>query len=48
MLGNPECEAKPDPGVCKAYVPSYYYDPATKDCRFFVYGGNNCQIYNTL
>lgn len=28
-----------DPGLCEAYIPSWYYDPQTKSCKAFVYGG---------
>ncbi|XP_041351682.1 kunitz-type serine protease inhibitor-like [Gigantopelta aegis] len=33
------CLAKPDPGQCLGYIPSYYWDPALRRCEQFVYGG---------
>ncbi|XP_035221981.1 tissue factor pathway inhibitor-like [Stegodyphus dumicola] len=35
------CHDKPDPGMCLAYVPSWYYDKETGTCQKFIYGG--CQ-----
>lgn len=37
---NP-CSLKPDPGPCKASIPKYFFDPITKTCRKFIWGG--CQ-----
>ncbi|XP_064462201.1 BPTI/Kunitz domain-containing protein-like [Ornithodoros turicata] len=33
------CYLKPDKGPCKGYVPRSYYDPETKSCKRFIYGG---------
>jgi hypothetical protein len=33
------CYQLPDPGRCKAYMPSYYYDSISGKCKEFIYGG---------
>ncbi|KAM7302406.1 putative Kunitz domain-containing protein [Ixodes scapularis] len=33
------CTLPPESGHCRAYVPSWYYDPFTHSCKVFVYGG---------
>jgi len=33
------CILKPDPGYCKAYVPSFYFDQKEKKCKEFIWGG---------
>ncbi|XP_042217502.1 kunitz-type serine protease inhibitor 6-like isoform X2 [Homarus americanus] len=35
------CYDSPDPGPCRAFIPSYFYNPKTNICDCFVYGG--CQ-----
>ncbi|GFY60856.1 kunitz-type U19-barytoxin-Tl1a [Trichonephila inaurata madagascariensis] len=35
------CEDKPDSGMCRAYMPMFFYDTETQTCRKFIYGG--CQ-----
>ncbi|XP_064464808.1 papilin-like isoform X16 [Ornithodoros turicata] len=35
------CHLKPDRGPCPGYLPRFYYDPASKSCNQFNYGG--CQ-----
>ena len=34
-----QCELEPDPGMCKAYFPKYYFDQETQTCQEFIYGG---------
>ncbi|XP_022256441.1 kunitz-type serine protease inhibitor A-like [Limulus polyphemus] len=34
-----DCKSQPDTGPCKAYIPSYYYDPDSCQCKRFIYGG---------
>ena len=34
-----QCELEPDPGLCKAYFPKYYFDDETLACQEFIYGG---------
>ncbi len=34
-----QCELEPDPGLCKAYFPKYYFDDETQTCQEFIYGG---------
>ena len=34
-----QCELEPDPGMCKAYFPKYYFDKETNSCEEFIYGG---------
>nr|UMW88283.1 Kunitz-type peptide [Vipera transcaucasiana] len=33
------CYLPADPGRCLAYMPSFYYDSASKKCKKFIYGG---------
>jgi hypothetical protein len=33
------CDLEPNPGPCKAYIIKYYYDPDSKSCKEFVWGG---------
>ncbi|GFW45650.1 kunitz-type serine protease inhibitor A [Trichonephila clavipes] len=33
------CDGKPEPGRCRAYFPSYYYDQKSGSCKEFIYGG---------
>ena len=33
------CNLKPDKGPCKAYMPYWYYDYTTGECKIFYYGG---------
>jgi hypothetical protein len=35
----PACSAAPESGHCLAYMPRFYFDPASKTCKDFVYGG---------
>ncbi|XP_066974380.1 uncharacterized protein [Macrobrachium rosenbergii] len=37
----PLCLEKPDPGLCRAYMPRWYYNASNETCRKFAYGG--CQ-----
>ena len=34
-----QCEVDPDPGLCKAYFPKYYFDKETLACQEFIHGG---------
>lgn len=34
-----KCEQTPDPGMCKAYFPKYYYDKKEGKCKEFIWGG---------
>ena len=34
-----QCEVDPDPGLCKAYFPKYYFDKETQACQEFIHGG---------
>jgi hypothetical protein len=38
-LISSRCELTPDAGTCKAYIPRYYFDPVTKKCTEFIWGG---------
>ena len=33
------CYLPPDPGPCQAFIPRFYFDPTTGDCRQFIWGG---------
>ncbi len=33
------CTLPAESGMCDAYIPSFYFDPATGSCKSFVYGG---------
>lgn len=33
------CQVTPDPGPCKAQIEKFFFDPATKKCASFNYGG---------
>ncbi|XP_067122223.1 papilin-like [Centruroides vittatus] len=33
------CHLKPEPGMCLAYMPRYYYNAKTRKCEKFIYGG---------
>ncbi|MGB1104421.1 MAG: BPTI/Kunitz domain-containing protein [Crocinitomicaceae bacterium] len=35
----PACELEPDSGPCEAYIPKYYYDSASGECKEFIWGG---------
>ncbi|KAA9338374.1 proteinase inhibitor I4 serpin [Hymenobacter busanensis] len=34
-----KCSLQPDPGVCNAYMPRYYYDTGDGRCKEFIWGG---------
>lgn len=44
------CTAFPDPGMCNAYLPSWYHEASTGICRPFAYGGcgGNANRYASL
>lgn len=33
------CNLEPDPGVCEAYIPKYYFDKEENKCKEFIWGG---------
>ena len=33
------CSLPKQSGLCKAYIPRYYYDTKTRKCTKFIYGG---------
>lgn len=35
----PACSLEPDPGLCKAAFPKYYYDQEEGKCKEFTWGG---------
>ncbi|XP_063840156.1 axotactin-like isoform X3 [Scylla paramamosain] len=43
------CSQPPDPGVCRGYFPMFYFDPVTRTCLQFVYGGcrGNSNAFHT-
>jgi hypothetical protein len=43
------CDLVPDPGLCKAYFPKYYFDKTEGKCKEFIWGGCNGVVpFNTL
>lgn len=39
METDETCKLKPDPGICKAYMPRYYFDESEDTCKEFIWGG---------
>mmetsp|Transcript_1152 Transcript_1152/g.3394 ORF Transcript_1152/g.3394 Transcript_1152/m.3394 type:complete len:143 (-) Transcript_1152:239-667(-) len=35
----PMCELPPETGMCRAFFQRWYFDPASRSCSMFVYGG---------
>jgi hypothetical protein len=33
------CNLPQDAGMCRGYIPRFYYDPSTDQCKQFIYGG---------
>ncbi|OON16314.1 Kunitz/Bovine pancreatic trypsin inhibitor domain protein [Opisthorchis viverrini] len=33
------CLDEPSPGMCSAYIESYFYNASAKECQTFIYGG---------
>ncbi|XP_013385339.1 kunitz-type serine protease inhibitor Bt-KTI isoform X2 [Lingula anatina] len=46
----PICELPAVPGLCKAYMPSYFFNSKTGQCETFIYGGcgGNANRFKTL
>ena len=43
------CDLVPDPGLCKAYFPKYYFDKTESKCKEFIWGGWNGVVpFNTM
>jgi len=38
------CELEPDPGLCKAHFPKYYFDKEEQKCKEFIWGGCNGSV----
>lgn len=34
-----DCHLEPDPGICLAYFPKYYFNRETGHCEEFIWGG---------
>nr|B6RLX2.1 RecName: Full=Kunitz-type serine protease inhibitor TCI; AltName: Full=Trypsin and chymotrypsin bi-functional serine protease inhibitor; Short=OH-TCI; Flags: Precursor [Ophiophagus hannah]ABY74980.1 trypsin and chymotrypsim bi-functional serine protease inhibitor [Ophiophagus hannah] len=50
-LGRPKfCELPAVSGFCKAYIPSFYYNPDASACQKFIYGGcgGNANKFKTI
>lgn len=35
----PNCTMAPEPGLCQAAIPKFYYDSKSGTCKQFVWGG---------
>lgn len=43
------CDLVPDPGLCKAYIPKFYFDKTDKKCKEFIWGGCGGVVpFNTM
>ena len=38
-ISDAGCTQLPDPGPCRAYFPSWYFDVRSGSCQQFIYGG---------
>lgn len=38
-IKSDRCNLEPDPGLCEAYIPKYFYDNNDKTCKEFIWGG---------
>ena len=49
-LDNNFCGLNNEPGLCDAYIPSYFYNITSKRCERFIYGGcrGNANRFSTL
>lgn len=47
---NPDCNLPRATGFCEAYMPRYFYNPATGACERFIYGGcmGNANNFHTI
>lgn len=36
---NSKCSLPPKTGPCRGNFPKFYFDPSSKSCKSFVYGG---------
>ncbi|XP_042300130.1 kunitz/BPTI-like toxin, partial [Sceloporus undulatus] len=51
IAGQPAfCHLPPDPGPCRGNMPRYFYNPVSKSCEKFIYGGchGNKNNFKTL
>ena len=39
MFITDRCTLQPDSGLCRAYIPSYFYNITSGSCEQFIYGG---------
>ncbi|CAG9804960.1 unnamed protein product [Chironomus riparius] len=39
MTSGQDCHSSPDPGPCDAHFIRYTYNPSSKSCSQFIYGG---------
>ena len=39
LLTTDRCTLQPDSGLCRAYIPSYFYNITSGNCEQFIYGG---------
>ena len=42
------CALVPDPGSCAAAFERYFFNPATRRCEVFIYGGCDGEVPNCL
>ena len=45
-----QCTLQPETGLCRAYIPSYYWNVVTRKCEKFIYGGcgGNSNRFSTV
>ena len=46
QVKNRKCLLPLDPGPCRNFIPSYYYDAAERACKLFIFGG--CRVIDMI
>lgn len=47
---NEKCSAAPEPGLCRGYMPNFFFNSTSQQCEQFIYGGcgGNENRYETI